>query len=249
MCRMGEIAAWRRLVLAPWSTACSWACRELVGESTEVLDHARVEALERRQQLVAHAGAQVARVAVRRIDGVGEVVAGDVGVHVAAARAMKRADPVTVLRRQHTEALGAGAPEQPNEQRLGPVIGMVAGGDPIGADSGCGGTQGIPSSHPRPRLEVSPWLQRDFRAGERHIERPRKGLGQVELVCRLGAQAVVDAVGEEAESVAAAEQGEHVHHGRRIRTAAHGRKHESATRDEPVFTERCARKRDEGRRV
>jgi hypothetical protein len=102
-----------------------------------VLDDAGAQPFEHGQDLVPHAGAEKAGIAVRGVDGVRERVAGDVRVDVGAAGAVKGADPVAIDGREGGEAAGTRATEDSHENGLGAVVGVVAGGDAVGAGARC----------------------------------------------------------------------------------------------------------------
>jgi hypothetical protein len=102
-----------------------------------MLDDSRAQAFEHGHDLVADPGAKKARVPVRGVDGVRERVAGDVRVDVGAASPAKGADPVAIDGREGGQAAGTGAAEDSHENGLRAVVGMVAGGDAVGARVQC----------------------------------------------------------------------------------------------------------------
>jgi hypothetical protein len=102
-----------------------------------MLDDPRAQTLEHGHDLEPHAGAEETRVTVRWVGGVRERVASDVRVDVGAAGPVKGADPVAVEGRKCREAPGARSPKDSHENGLGPVIGVVSGGDPVGSDVRC----------------------------------------------------------------------------------------------------------------
>jgi hypothetical protein len=104
-----------------------------------MLDDSRAQPFEHRQDLVAHSSTEKARIAVRRVDGVRQGVTGHVRVDVGAAGAIKGADPVAIEGREDAEAAGAGAAKDSHENGLGAVVGVVAGGDAVGAGLRCRG--------------------------------------------------------------------------------------------------------------
>ena len=100
-----------------------------------MLDDPWAEAFEHGQHLVANSGTQKARIAIGRIDGMRQAVPGDVGVDVGPAGMQQRADAVAVGGGKGGQAARAGSPEDAHQDGLGPVVGVVTGGDAAGADT------------------------------------------------------------------------------------------------------------------
>jgi hypothetical protein len=100
-----------------------------------MLDGARAQALEQRQEFVTDPGAQKAGIAVRGVDRMRDLVAGNVRIHVSPPRAVKGPDAIAGQRWEDGEALGTSPAQQAHEEGLGPVVGVVPGGDPIGSEA------------------------------------------------------------------------------------------------------------------
>ena len=183
---------------------------EFVGQGAEMLDGPRTQPLERGEYLASYTHPQKSRVTIRRVQTVGNPVARHVRVDVRPACAQHGADAIAILWGHRGKAPHARAAQDAHDHRLGAVIRVMAGGDPIGAHARCGPAQGAPALGPRARLEVAPGLDDDARPRERHLLGPCKGLGPVELVRALRTQTVVDPVCEETEGDPPAQPSKHV---------------------------------------
>jgi hypothetical protein len=133
----------------------------------------------------------------------GEAMAGDVGIDVGSASSEQRPYAITLSGRQDGESPNAGAAQDAHEYSLGPVVGMVAGGDAVGSHSARGLPQGLPPRAACASLEVAALGDSDARAPEGHIERVGKILCDIELGSALRTEAVVDSVGEKTKPSAA----------------------------------------------
>jgi hypothetical protein len=149
---------------------------EHVGEGREVLDDLGRELLKEREELEADADARESRVLVAGIGGEGETVASEVRGDVRAARPKERADQLdgwlggigggvgfieergegreARAGREHGETLWPSAAQEAQEERLGPVVGGVAGRDRSSARVGSRVEEGGEASGPSPSLEV-----------------------------------------------------------------------------------------------
>jgi hypothetical protein len=214
-----------------------------------VFDDAGAEALQYGQKLVAYAGAQIARVAIRGVDGMREAVAGDVGLNVATPRPIERANAIAVARWQYGEAARPGASKKAKEHRLGAVVGVVAGRDSTCAHPSGRCPESVPTRGACARLEVTSGLHIHAGARKGDVERTRKSLDEVELRGRLRSKTMVDTVCKEAECESTAEQGEHVQHRRRVGTTAHRCENDRSARDQAAIPQCSAREGDERGRV
>jgi len=219
--------------------------REIVGEPTKVLDDSRAQAFEGGQSFAPYARAQEARISVRGVDRVRDAMSADMGVHVGATGPDERPNAVAFVRGQDGQPPGSGAAQDPDEHGLGPIVGVVPGRDPVGADAGGGGTQRFPARGAGSRLEIAAGSDGDAGATEGHVEGAGESLGKIELCAGRFAQPVVDAVREQAERELGAQKGEHVQQGHRVRTAAHRHQYRRAAWDEAMVAESGARDRDE----
>jgi hypothetical protein len=172
-------------------------------------------------------------------------VAGDVCFDVTPTRSVKRADAVAVSWRQDSETARSSAAQQPNEHRLGPVVGVMTGRDAIRAGSRGSYSKRVPSRCASSRLEVPPGPHGQPTARKWNIDSPSKCFRQIEFGARLGPQAMVNSVREEAEREPLSQNGKHVQHGHRIGTAAHGRENDRSLRNQRALAERGAREGDE----
>jgi len=153
---------------------------EHVGEGGEVLDDLWRELFKEREELEADADAREARVLVAGIGGEGEAVASEVRGDVRAARPEERADQLNGrlggigieerrgvgfveergegregrAGREHGETPGPSAAQEAQEERLGPIVGGVAGRDRSSARVGSRMEEGGEASGPSPSLEV-----------------------------------------------------------------------------------------------
>src|SRR6202044_3162522 len=102
-----------------------------------------------------------------------------------------------------------------------------------------------PAGRSSPRLEVAARGDLDPRAPERHVERTREGLREVQLSRSLGPEAVVDPVGEETEGELAAEETENMEEGHGVGPSAHRDEDGRAPGDEGVVAHGAAHEGDE----
>src|SRR5580704_4372623 len=116
-----------------------------VGDPAEVLDDARAHRFEDGEELVADARAEKTGVGVRRVDRVGDAMAAEVGVDVRAPRTEEGANAIACEGGEDSEAGGSGATEEPEEEGLGAILGMMAGRDAVCPGGTGGGTKGVPA--------------------------------------------------------------------------------------------------------
>jgi hypothetical protein len=150
---------------------------------------------------------------------------GHVGVDVDAASLEERSDAVTVSRRQHREPSQAGAAQDTHEDRLRPVIGVMARSDAVSPHPVRRFTQGSPARFTSARFEVATSFDDDAGPLEGHVERTGKHRDPVEFSSALDAETVVDAMGEETETGSASKASQYVEKGNGIRSTAHRGEH------------------------
>jgi hypothetical protein len=220
---------------------------ELIGERAEVKDDVGAERREERQELGADARAQKARVAVRRILYERDMVSGKVRQNVGAARADERTDEVSGARGEDAEPGRACAAEQAQEDRLGPIVGVVRRGDRRCSGSTGRVAQGGVPSFARARLEIPAGRDADARPCERDAELAGDALGDVELGVGLGAQPVIDPVCDERVTDLRAKERENVKERHRVGPATDRCEHDVAALEEHVARDRASREGEEGR--
>jgi hypothetical protein len=111
------------------------------------------------------------------------------------------------------------------------------------------GGRGAQSGEPgiaRARLKVSPARHRHARAPERHAERVREALGDVELPSGFRPQPVIDPVRDERMPHASPKERKHVKERHRVGPAAHSGKHDVPAGEERVGPDGARGEGDEG---
>jgi hypothetical protein len=176
-------------------------------------------------------------------------MAAEVGVDVRAPRTEEGANAIACEGGEDSEAGGSGATEEPEEEGLGAILGMMAGRDAVCPGGTGGGTKGVPARDPGPRLKVAPSSHLQVRPPEWDLEGLGELLCAVQLFSGFGAEAVIHPVGEQAKRELAADAREHVKEGHRIRPAAHGGEDARSAGCERLPPESGKGQGDEGRRV
>ena len=119
---------------------------------------------------------------------------------VGATGAEHRPDEVARTRREAGEAARARASEQPEQDGLGAVVGVMGRRDRVGRDVRCGATKRGRAGVSRSRLEISALGHVHLRHRERDLEIASERRGQRELVASLASQPVVHPVRDEGEA-------------------------------------------------
>ena len=222
--REGVLCGARKWVGVRRFAACG---RELVGERREVGDDARAEGTEEGEELVANAGAEEARVVVRRIARERNGVPGDVLFDRLARRAEKWANARAIVgsRGEGGEPVRPGTTEKAQEHGLRAVVGVVRCRNVFCADQSRGGVERVVPRCAGARLQVPSVGERELRARERYAERLREFFRAVELERRARAQAMIDAVREEDVTDARTKAREHVKQRHGVGPSAHRNEH------------------------
>src|SRR5260221_8281009 len=220
-----------------------------VRKVTKMLDNSGRNLLEKREQLVANAGAQKPRVPVGWIVRVGDAVPFDVRRDVGAPGAHERPNELRRSRGKPPEPGGSGPPDEANQHRLSAIVGVVPGRDEamLGADAIAAL---LASSSERFVERMVPSLTRaghqvrsrsdlDIRRGERHAELLRESARERELVGGGGAQAVVHAVGGDTHAKTRGKLRHHVEQGHRIGAAGDGHEYEGPRLEEALVDDRA----------
>jgi hypothetical protein len=227
----------------------SVAAEQRVGESVQMADHAWREIGHERKELVANPHAKVAAIGIRRVGCEGHAVSFEMQEDVGASSADERPDPRSRTGGKHGEPARTGAAEEAQEHRFGAIVCVVSGCDERRRVRArclfeCGVAHGAGA-----RLEVTPRFESDPRTSERHAEAHCVPLGEVELLRRLGSQAVVDTVRREVEAELRAEPREHVEKRHRVGTARNRGENALSAFEPAFFRERSRCEREERRRM
>jgi hypothetical protein len=214
-----------------------------------VLYDTGVQPFEEWDEFEPHPRPKKAWIAVRGIAAKWNAVTPNVSLDVGPSRAEHGANPVAVEDWKDAQVPRARAPEDAHEHGLGSVVGMMPSRDSLCAGERGGGSQGLPPSGPRARLQVAARRDDDPRPIEWHLEGTREGLRQVQLSRSLDPEAVVDPVSEQPECPFAAEQAEDMEQRHRVGSAADRNEHRRASADESVVAHGGAHEGDQRGRM
>jgi hypothetical protein len=121
--------------------------------------------------------------------------------HIRAPGAKHWSNSDAGARRQDSQAPRSRAAEQANQERLGAIVGVVGGRDPVGSRFDPSSVQRCVPCVPCARLEISAIPELQATACEFHAQLAGEALREVELGAGFMSQTMVDAVGEQRERV------------------------------------------------
>src|SRR5690606_37906194 len=224
MCeRVAQEAALRAVQHARLAELPGFVCEGVQGEGD-----VRRELTQKGHHLSSYPYAEKAMIQIGWIVDGSELSALAMQEHVLARRAHERTDAASVARWQDAEALERYAAQEAQEDGLGPVVGVVGGGDESTRSEARvgGGLERTVTRLARGSLQSACAIDLHADALKGHATGAAEGSDSFALCRALGAQTVVHAHGEELELPPRLPQiSQHVRERERIGAAGHGDDH------------------------